>query len=183
MRIWVHRAIGIDCRVFQAGLGMIERAPWLPQCWRRVAWGMMGPGASRRPAGLREQIRHVRAEIRKPFVADILSDSTRTAGRSVSAYAQHLRGLIEVTLDGQTPVMSSGLGRPRWRSLMLTTQASTWCRSLARSDTRRRSFRMSFMRGKAVFALVGDNRMLRVGTDVSSRRLRPNCRSNQVVKL
>ena len=68
MRIWVHRAIGIDCRVFQTGLGMMERAPWLRQCWRRAARGMIGPGLSRRPAGLREQIHHVRAETSKPFV-------------------------------------------------------------------------------------------------------------------
>ena len=112
LRTPICREIGIDYPVFQAGMGMIAQARLAAAVSEAGGLGVIGTGLSMKPGELREQIRAVRSETRKPFGVDILFATIRAQGSSVARYTDNVQGLIEVTLEERAPVLISGLGSP-----------------------------------------------------------------------
>lgn len=113
MRTPVCRALGIDYPVFQAGMGLIARAPLAAAVSEAGGLGVIGTGLNLQPEELREDIRAVRGLTRKPFGVDILFATVRAAGSDVVRYTDAVEALVQVALEERAPVLISGLGSPR----------------------------------------------------------------------
>jgi len=107
------RRLKIKYPVFQAGMGFVAHAELAAAVSNAGGLGCIGSG-SMSAHELKEQIQRCRDLTDRPFAVDILFAEVKADknNATVMRYASNVQKLIDITFEGNIPVIVSGLGNP-----------------------------------------------------------------------